>query len=193
MLRDTLRAMPKVLITGSTGLLGSAVVPVFTDAGWDVAAPTGAEHDLSTDEGARGAVAGAGELDAVAHLVGGFAAGQPVAETPFETFHAMWHLNVEIAYRVAHAAIPALAGDGAMVLVSSAAAFRPFAGAAGYCSSKAAIVPLAQVIDAEGTRCNAVVPTMIGEGGTAPEAIAQAILWLCSPESAAVRGAAVPV
>lgn len=186
--------MPNVLITGSTGLLGRAVVAAFTAAGWDCATPVEDDFDLSTDDGAAGAVASAaGPLNAVAHLVGGFAADQPVATTPFEAFHAQWELNVGIAYRVAHAALPAMADGGAMVLVSSASASRPFAGAAGYCSSKAAVVPLAQVIDKEGMRCNAIVPTLIGPDGTPPEDIARVIVWLCSPGSSAVRGAAVPV
>ena len=79
----------------------------------------------------RTAVSDAGApLRAVAHLVGGFAAGQPVAETPLADFEAQFALNLRPAYLLCQAALPRLAaaGGGAICCVSSRAALHPFAG-----------------------------------------------------------------
>ena len=106
-------------------------------------------------------------LRAVAHLVGGFAAGQPVAETPLADFEAQFALNLRPAYLVCQAALPRLAaaGGGAICCVSSRAALHPFAGAAGYCASKAALIAFARVVaregQADGVRCNVVLPSAI--------------------------------
>ena len=56
----------RIFVTGGTGVLGRALVPLLRDAGHDVAAPTRAAVDLLADpEGVRSAVVGAG---AVYHL-----------------------------------------------------------------------------------------------------------------------------
>jgi NAD(P)-dependent dehydrogenase (short-subunit alcohol dehydrogenase family) len=104
----------------------------------------------------------------------------------------------------------AAAGGGAICCVSSRAAEHPFAGAAGYCASKAALITLARVIAREGApdrvRCNVVMPSQIAtprmladtppeqHGSLVPPAqIAAVIRWLCGEESAPTTGAAVPV
>src|ERR687897_10663 len=110
------------------------------------------------------------------------------------------------------AALPALvaAGGGAIVCVSSRSALHPFAGAAGYCASKAAVIAFAQVVAREhagdGIRCNAVLPSMIDTPAnreamppeehhklTPPEQIAAVIRFLCGDESAPTTGSAIPV
>ena len=56
----------RIFVTGGTGVLGRALVPLLRDAGHDVAAPTRAAVDLLADpEGVRSAAVGAG---AVYHL-----------------------------------------------------------------------------------------------------------------------------
>ena len=178
------------LITGAHGGLGPAVVEAFTAAGWDVVAPTRAAYDLTTEAGARGAVAEAlaadGDLGAVAHLVGGFAGGQPVATTPVADFDAMLTQHLRSAYLVAQAAFePLRATDGALVLVSAQSAFKPFAGSAGYIAAKAGVHALAGVVAAEGVRCIAIAPGVIDTpanreagmtGGTPPAELAAEIL-----------------
>src|SRR3954464_5404028 len=124
-------------ITGGGGGLGVAVVERFLTAGWNVAAPRRAEVDLTDAEAVRRAVEAAGALHAVVNLAGGFAAGEPVAETPVEQFEASLRLNLRTTYNVCHAAIPVLAEDGAIVCTSSATAHAPFAGSAGYPRSHA--------------------------------------------------------
>jgi NAD(P)-dependent dehydrogenase (short-subunit alcohol dehydrogenase family) len=191
------------LITGGHGGLGRAVVAAFEAAGWRVLAPTRAEADLSDPEAVRRVVEAAGTLQAVVNLVGGFAAEQPIADTPIEQFERMFALNLRPTYLVTQAALPRLSADGAVVCVSSAAARKPFAGAAGYAASKAAVTAFAKTLAAEGVRCNVVVPSMIDTPANrasmpdakmvAPESIAAVILFLCSPESAALDGAELDV
>jgi NAD(P)-dependent dehydrogenase (short-subunit alcohol dehydrogenase family) len=193
-------------ITGGGGGLGVAVVERFTTAGWNVAAPRRSEVDLTDPEAVRRAVEAAAPLHAVVNLAGGFAAGERVAETPVEQFEASLRLNLRTTYNVCHAAIPVLADDGAIVCTSSATARDPFAGSAGYAASKAGVTALARAIAKEGVRCNVVVPSLIDTPANResmpesswsrlvpPERIAEVVLWLVSPESAALNGAELPV
>src|SRR4051794_26411950 len=193
-------------ITGGGGGLGVAVVERFREAGWNVTAPRRAEVDLTDPEAVQRAIAAAAPLHAVVNLAGGFSFGQPVAETPVEVFEANFALNLRPAYNVCHAAIPHLAGDGAIVCTASMSAHQPSAGGSGYAASKAAVIALARAIAKEGVRCNVVSPSLIDTPANResmpesqwpklvpPERIAEVVLWLASPESAAVNGAEVPV
>jgi NAD(P)-dependent dehydrogenase (short-subunit alcohol dehydrogenase family) len=202
-----------VLVTGSTGGLGPAVVAALAAAGWRVVAPGRAEADVATAAGAARAVelatADAGApLRAVANLVGGYADGAPVATTPVEELERMLALNLRTTYLVTQAALPALAaaGGGSVVCFSSRAAVHPFAGAAGYAASKAAVLAFSRVVAlegaADGIRCNAVVPKLIAtpsnraagiDAGAPPERVAAVVAWLCGDESEAVTGAEIPV
>jgi NAD(P)-dependent dehydrogenase (short-subunit alcohol dehydrogenase family) len=226
------------LVTGGTGGLGSAVTRELLAGGWRVVVPwvhrqelrahaaegggSGVEEhprlelveaDLTDPSSAAGAVDRAGpSLRAVVNLVGGFAQGGRVHETPVEDFEAQLRLNLRPAYVVTAAAVPALlaAGTGAVVCVSSRAALRPFAGAAGYITAKAAVLAFVDALDAEyrqdGIRANAIIPSTIDTPATraanpdadhsrwvAPEDIARTIGYLCSEDSKATSGAHVPV
>jgi NAD(P)-dependent dehydrogenase (short-subunit alcohol dehydrogenase family) len=215
------------LITGGTGGLGRAVVAAFVGNGWRVVVPDVAPAELegaevvAADLTDAGQVAGVVEraaaqedapLRAVVNLVGGFAADQPVTATPLDVFEAQFALNLRPTYLVTQAALPALvaAGGGSIVCMSSRSALHPFAGAAGYCASKAAVIAFTQVVArehaADGVRCNAVLPAMIDTPAnratmapedygklTPPEEIAAVIRFLCSDESAPTTGAAIPV
>ena len=215
------------LITGGSGGLGRAVVSAFVTNNWRVVVPDVAPSDLEGAEVVEADLSDAGEaarvveiadaredapLRALVNLVGGFAADQPVATTPLEVFEAQFALNLRPTYLVTQAALPPLvaAGGGAIVCMSSRSALYPFAGAAGYCASKAAVIAFAQVIArehaADGVRCNAVLPSMIDTPAnraamppeqhsqlTPPGEIAAVIRFLCSEESAPTTGAAIPV
>ena len=58
----------------------------------------------------------AGEADAplkaVANLVGGFKDGEPVADTPYDDFMAMFELNLRPTYLVTQTALPRLVAEG---------------------------------------------------------------------------------
>ena len=221
------------LITGGTGGLGSAVTAKLLADGWRVVVPWIAERELSrveahpaleliqadlfdpdsVDEVA--ALAGSREdapLRAVANLVGGFAMGGKVHQTPIDDFEDLLRLNLRPTYLTTHAAVPYLidAGGGAIVAISTKAAFAPFSGAAGYITSKAAVWALVSALAVEykdaGIRVNAVLPSVIDtpgnrasqpdsnrKGWVSPADIAAVIAFLFSDAGAAITGAQVPV
>jgi NAD(P)-dependent dehydrogenase (short-subunit alcohol dehydrogenase family) len=218
-----------VIVTGGTGGLGAAVTHTLLDGGWRVVVPWLAERELErvseherlelvqadlTDPGsAANVVATAGDdLRALVNLVGGFAMGDRVHETPIDEFEKQLRLNLRPTYLVCSAAIPHLlaAGGGAIVCVSSRAARKPFSGAAGYVVSKAAVLALVDALDAEyredGIRVNAVLPSVIDtpanrrsmpdadfESWVAPAEIARTIRFLCSDDASVVSGGHLPV
>jgi NAD(P)-dependent dehydrogenase (short-subunit alcohol dehydrogenase family) len=218
-----------VVVTGGTGGLGAAVTQAFLDDGWRVVVPWVQERelervqgherlatvraDLMDPESAAGVVAEAGaELRALVNLVGGFAQGGRVHETPVEDFEAQLRLNLRPTYLMCAAAIPAMlaAGGGAIVCVSSRAALRPFPGAAGYITAKAAVLALVDALHAEyrddGIRTNAILPSTIDtpanrrampdaefDRWVKPQEIAHVIGFLCSDDAAVTSGAHVPV
>ena len=224
------------LVTGGTGGLGSAVTATLLDQGWRVVVPYKVareserlqrderiaahaerleliEADLFDAGEVEGVVRGAGPaLGAVVNLVGGFAAGGRVHETPFDDFDHQIELNLKPTYLVTARALPALlaAGGGAIVCVSTRAARRPFSGAAGYITSKAAVIAFVEALAAEytqdGVRANAILPSVIDTPANrssqpdadhsrwvAPEAIARVIAFLIGPDSEPVSGAQIPV
>jgi NAD(P)-dependent dehydrogenase (short-subunit alcohol dehydrogenase family) len=221
------------LITGGTGGLGSAVTSAFVEAGWRVVVPwiveaelkRVAEHplvhtmqaDLFDPDSAKAVAAfAAGEPDAplgaLVNLVGGFAMGGRVHETDIEEFEKQLRLNLRPTYLVSQAVLPHLiaAGGGSIVCVSSRAAVKPFPGAAGYITSKAAVLALVDAMAAEylddGIRVNAVLPSVIdtpanrasmpdADFGTwvTPVQIAEVILFLASEASGVISGAHLPV
>jgi NAD(P)-dependent dehydrogenase (short-subunit alcohol dehydrogenase family) len=218
------------LVTGGAGGLGAATVAAFLADGWRVVAPVrpgaagrvpegavAVEGDLSAAADVAAAIAvGAGEsaapLRAVVNLVGGYAGGAPVADTPVEEFEAMLTANLRPTYLVTAAGLPHLveAGGGAVVCVSSRAAVAPFAGAAGYVTAKAAVLAFAGAVAVEyrkqGVRCNTVLPSVIDTPANRraqpdadygrwvpPAEIAQVIAFLASDASAPTSGAQIPV
>src|SRR3954466_5032958 len=173
-----------VIVTGGTGGLGAAVTRTLLDDGWRVVVPWFDERelkrveehdrlelvqaDLTDPDSAKNVGATAGHsLRALVNLVGGFAMGRRVHETPVEDFEQQLRLNLRPTYLMAAAAIPVLldAGGGAIVCCSSRAAVQPFPGAAGYITAKAAVLAFVDVLHAEyasdGVRANAVMPSII--------------------------------
>jgi NAD(P)-dependent dehydrogenase (short-subunit alcohol dehydrogenase family) len=216
-----------VLVAGGTGYLGNAVVRELIGSGYEVAATWVVEHererleaepvelieaDLFVPEQVEAATGAVDDLDAVVNLVGGFSDGPLVHETDPGDFERMWRLNVMPGFLLARAAMPRLMerGGGAFVGVSARPALRPFPGAAGYISAKAAVLALIQALDAEykahGIRCNAILPSVIDTPANReampnadhakwvpPEQIAKVVRFLVSDGSKATTGAAVPV
>jgi NAD(P)-dependent dehydrogenase (short-subunit alcohol dehydrogenase family) len=221
------------IVTGGTGGLGSAVVARLLDDGWRVVVPWVVESELER-VGERDGLAliqadlfdpdavkqvvslGAGEAGAplrgVVNLVGGFAAGPRVDETPIEDFEKQFRLNLRPTYLMVQAAVPQMieAGGGSVVCVGTRAALQPFKGAAGYISSKAAVIAFANAVAVEyrddGIRCNTVLPSVIDtpanrasmpkadhERWVAPAEIAGVIAFLLGSDSAPTSGAAIPV
>ena len=221
--------MRTVIVSGGTGSLGVPVTKALLDGGWRVIVPSRSspEHgpleananlvlvqaDPFDQESADAVVASAGdELAAVVNLVGGYSSGGRVHETPVDDFEAQFRLNLRPAYLLCHAAIPVMLarGGGAIVCVSTRAALRPFAGAAGYIASKAAILAFVDVLNVEyardGLRANAILPSVIDTPAAraeqpdadhsrwvTPEEVARVIRFLVADDSSAVSGAHIPV
>jgi NAD(P)-dependent dehydrogenase (short-subunit alcohol dehydrogenase family) len=101
-------------------------------------------------------------------------------------------------------------GEGAIVNVAAKAGLDPPAGAAAYAASKAAAIALMHSLAADlkgtGVRVNTILPSIIDTEPNRkampkadfakwpkPADIARVILFLCSAEAKAVRGASIPV
>jgi NAD(P)-dependent dehydrogenase (short-subunit alcohol dehydrogenase family) len=218
-----------VLVAGGTGALGGAVLRDLSAAGYTVTATwiVDAERerieaelgqvglvraDLFEPSEAAEAVAAVDDLEAVVNLVGGYAVGPKVHESELADFERLLRLNLYPGFNLAHAAMPRLVerGGGAYVGVSARAGLRPFPGAAGYVTSKAAVLAFVQALDAEykgaGVRCNAVLPSVIDtpanrkaepdadwSNWVPPEEVARVIRFLVSDDSAPISGAGIPV
>lgn len=221
------------LVTGGTGGLGTAVTSAFLDAGWRVVVPWVVERelarmpkhprlklvraDLFDEKSALECASAAGStadapLRAVVNLVGGFASGGRVHETPIDEFESQLLLNLRATYLTCHATLPFLmkAGGGSIVCMSSRAARRPFSGAAGYVTAKAAVLALVDALNVEyadaGVRANAVLPGVIDTPANRaampdsdrkdwvdPADIARTILFLCGSDSSSISGGHIPV
>jgi NAD(P)-dependent dehydrogenase (short-subunit alcohol dehydrogenase family) len=216
-----------VLVTGGTGGLGAAVTARFLHAGWRVVVPWIApgelprmprhkmleltETNLFDSDAVADCVALAtsredAPLQAVVNLVGGYHKTGRVHETPVDEFDAQLRLNLRPTYLACHHTLPhMLKTGGSIVCVSSRAALRPFSGASGYITAKAAILALVDVLaleyKSEGIRINAVLPSTIDTPGNRatmpdadhsrwvkPEKIADVIHFLCTDDSSAITG-----
>ncbi len=220
-------------MTGGTGGLGAAVVARLREDGWRVIVPWVAEHELERVDPGEGLElvqadlfepAAVSEvvklaigvrqapLQGLVNLVGGFAAGSKVHETPLQDFQRQFRLNLVPTYLMtaAVAAEMLASGGGSIICVGTRAVLQPFPGAAGYIASKAAVIAFAQAVAAEykndGIRCNVILPSVIDtpanraampkadhEKWVAPREIAGVIAHLLSNDSAPTSGAAVPV
>jgi NAD(P)-dependent dehydrogenase (short-subunit alcohol dehydrogenase family) len=154
-------------------------------------------------------------LQALANLVGGFAMGAKVPDTPIQDFERQFRLNLRPTYLMTAAVIPHMLENpmphrGAIVCVGSRAALQPFSGAAGYIASKAATIAFAQAVAAEykndGIRCNAILPSTIDTPANRdsmpkadhskwvqPVEIAGVVAHLLSDQVGPTSGAAIPV
>lgn len=221
---------PVVLITGASGGLGGPVTEVFRGAGFRVAAlarrmpkPPSIDPDLayleadaSVDASARLAVQATlsrfGQLDGLVHLVGGFAGGDGVAETPEAIWQQQMSINCWSAVTMMRAAIPPMraAGRGRVVVMGSKAAVEPPAHYAAYAASKAALMAVVRSSAAElkntGVTVNALLAGTIDTeanretmGGAQlaqwvrPSSIGSLLLWLCSDAGRDVTGALIPI
>jgi NAD(P)-dependent dehydrogenase (short-subunit alcohol dehydrogenase family) len=221
------------IVSGGTGGLGAAVVKRLLDDGWRVVVPWVAERELERvqeSEGLELVRADLFEADDVrevvdvavsepeaplrglVNLVGGFAAGERVHETPIDEFEAQFRLNLRPTYLMTQAVLPSLveAGGGSIVCVGTRAALEPFSGAAGYVSSKAAVIAFAKAVAVEyrdeDVRCNAILPSVIDtpanrssmpnadhDKWVKPAEIAGVVSHLLAEDSAPTSGAAIPV
>jgi len=219
-----------VLVAGGTGFLGSAVLDVLTSAGYPVTATWVEERERDRVQDALGdrvsliqadlfdadaveqVVSSVDDLGAVVNLVGGYHSAGKAHEWDLADYDRMLELNLKPGFLLARAAMPRLveAGGGVYVGVSARAALRPFAGAVGYITAKAAVLAFVQALAADyrddGIRANAVLPNAIDTPANRkqmpnadfskwvpPDEIARVVRFLVSDDSKPITGAAVPV
>jgi NAD(P)-dependent dehydrogenase (short-subunit alcohol dehydrogenase family) len=218
------------VVTGANGGLGRFVTQALLDAGatvvgvsrevrqtdFDRPAFTAMPGDLSTAAGAARMVDSVvkrfGRLDVLAHTVGGFSGGKPVAETDDATFQRMFEMNLYSTFYILRAAIPALrkTGNGRVIAVGSRAALEPGARVGAYSASKAAMASLIRTVALEnrdaGLTANVILPSTIDTPANRrampgadfskwvqPAAIASLMVWLASDAGKDVNGALIPV
>jgi NAD(P)-dependent dehydrogenase (short-subunit alcohol dehydrogenase family) len=216
------------VVTGGAGALGRAVVAVLAARGDEVvvvdrdAAALASVPDVAAREAADLGDAAAvdalfariasdvGTPRAVVHTVGMYRGGS-VTESEPDDFRLLMDVNIAPAWWVSRAAGRLMRdGGGAVVHVGARQGVEAVPGAAAYSLTKAAVVHLTRVLDAElrsdGVRVNAILPGLIDTPANrasmpadvmaravAPEAIARVVAWLTSEDAAPVVGAVLPV
>ncbi|MBN9656746.1 MAG: SDR family NAD(P)-dependent oxidoreductase [Acidobacteria bacterium] len=218
-----------VLITGAKGGLGTYVTGAFLEAGAQVAGVSRSIKDADFDspsfhafpaelstaaktgELVDAVFARCGRVDAVVHLLGGYAGGLSVAETGDDVFDQMLDLNLRSFFYLSRAVLPRMRaqGSGRVLAIGSRAAVDPVAHAAAYSASKAALVSLVRSIALEnqdaGISANVILPGAIDtpanraampEADPAkwvrPEQIAHLLVHLAGDESSQLSGAVIP-
>jgi NAD(P)-dependent dehydrogenase (short-subunit alcohol dehydrogenase family) len=192
-----------VVVTGTSGNLGAAVVERLGRAGARVVGLTREDADL-TDEGQveaayEKALQRHGAIWGAVHCAGGWAGG-PFAQTEVATFEKMVAINLRSCFLCCRAALRRMRGEGRIVNVAAitAAALQGVGGSAAYAASKAGVIALTKALAEEGSgvRANCVAPGTLrtpanGEtqGQVPLEDVAEAILYLVSPEAGAINGA----
>jgi NAD(P)-dependent dehydrogenase (short-subunit alcohol dehydrogenase family) len=162
-----------VVVTGSAGGIGGAVVGAFENLGADVVRLDRENADLARADEVAAAFGSLDRLDVLVNAAGisGRRLGDgPVEECTEEAWDAVLDANLKSVFLCCKHAIPRLraAGGGAIVNVSSVLGLvggdADFATHA-YAASKAGIVGLSRSIAAhyapEGIRCNVVAPSLI--------------------------------
>lgn len=150
-------------------------------------------------------------LDAVIHLVGGFAMG-PTPDYSYAAWKRDFDLNLNSTFLVCKHALQKMLPQnyGRIVTIGSRGALEPTAQLAAYCAAKAGVVALTRAIADEtkgtGITANTVLPSIIDTPGNRaamgdadaqqwvkPASLAKVICFLASSAAQDIRGAAVPV
>ena len=169
--------------------------------------------DATSISAAIGAViARFGRIDALCNLAGGFHMGEKVHEIPADKWDFMMELNAGSVLRMAQAVVPHMlkAGGGRIVNIGANSALSGKAEMGAYVASKSAVIRLTETMAAElrshNINVNCVLPSIIDTPQNraampkadpakwvAPEALADVLLFLCTPAARAIHGAAIPV
>ncbi len=166
----------------------------------------------SVDAAVEAATARFGRIDALCNLAGGFHMGEKVHEIPADKWDFMMELNAGSVLRMCQAVVPRMlkAGGGRIVNIGAFSALSGKAEMAAYVAAKSAVIRLTESMAAElrlqHINVNCVLPSILDtpqnraampkadfSRWVAPEALADVLLFLCSPAARAIHGAAIPV
>jgi NAD(P)-dependent dehydrogenase (short-subunit alcohol dehydrogenase family) len=218
------------LITGANGGLGMHVTKALLEAGFAVvglapriqqsdfdhpnftALPASLDSLAAAKKAADTVIGRFGRIDVLAHLVGGFAGGQTVADTDDTTFQRMLDMNLNSAFHILRAVLPHMrkAGTGRIIAIGSRAAEAPGLTVGAYSASKAALVWLIRTVALEnkdaGMTANVILPGTMDTPANRkampsadtsewvqPASIASLIVWLAGDAAKDATGAAIPV
>jgi len=219
-----------VFITGANGALGSAITRTFLKTGARVIGASlhisatdfpqanfeAISLDFTSAEIVSRTVADIAArhdgLDVVVHVLGGFAGGQPVAETTNATWEQMRDLNLTSAFYVLRETVPHLrrSSCGRFIAIGSLTATAPHANLGAYVVFKAALATLVQTVALENKdsrlTANIVLPDTMDTPANRksmpdadystwlnPQDVADLVLWLADESAAHVNGAAIPI
>jgi pteridine reductase len=140
----------KVLVTGGTGRVGSAIAERLEQEGWTVFAAGRADGDLTTAEGARALVRAAadrlGGLDLLVNAAGEGFAPRAVMDIEEADWDAAFGATAKGSFFVTQAAAPLLRdGGGVVVMIEDVAAYQAWPSFAAHCAAKAAQAMLTRV------------------------------------------------
>ena len=165
-----------VLITGGTGILGSAVTKAYLAQGDNVAVTYLFENEVETfkkfnpdifesvtflfanvteetevQKTIAEFVSQFGSLDVLVNIVGGFVGGIPAAELEEDRWDFMMNLNLKSVFLCCKTAIPHMTaqGYGKIINVSARAGLKGEAGLSAYCVSKGGVRTLTESLAAE--------------------------------------------
>ena len=219
-----------VFITGANGGLGTSVTQAFLQKGARV---IGASRQIAASDfpasnfeplpmdfnkpdeirkGVARMIERYGRLDILVHVLGGFAGGPSVAETPDEMWEQMLSLNLTAAFRVFHETIPHLrkSSAGRLIAIGSLTAAQPRANLGAYVTSKAALATLVQTVALENANtsmtANVVLPATMDTPAnrkSMPDAdfskwlktadVAELVLTLAGEQAKHFNGLAIPI
>ncbi len=218
-------ARARVLLTGAGGSIGEAVRERLVEDGAEVLLLThlsgkgGTVADFADDDATSAAVAGFGSIDHVV-LTHGLLEQGPMGDVPPSRWRRMMDVNLNSSYTIIHAAVPAMAEGGSIVVVSSTAALdRSPGGGPHYTVSKWGLNGLVRHLSAElgaaGIRINGIMPCLVDNPmgrafmtadeyefwvsqvplrrAAEPDEIARVAMFLLSRVSSYVTGANIPV
>jgi NAD(P)-dependent dehydrogenase (short-subunit alcohol dehydrogenase family) len=170
------REKRSVLITGGTGILGSAVTKAYLAQGDTVAVTYLFDNEVErfkqynpelsenvsflfanvTEEAdvqktIQTFLTQFGQLDVLVNIVGGFVGGIPTAELQEDKWDFMMNLNLKSVFLCCKAVIPHMTekGYGKIVNVSARAGLKGEAGLSAYCVSKGGVRILTESLAAE--------------------------------------------
>lgn len=197
----------RAVVTGGSGGIGSAVVSLLRERGWEVTSLSRREGCDVSDEAQVAAAFGRIEsLDALV-CCAAVLIKKPFAELTAGEWDEQLGTGLRGAFLCAREAFRLMRGrGGSIVMVSSlsgVAGAEKFGGMAAYVAAKSGLAGLTEALAVEGRperiRVNAVSPGAVDtdmlrvagvEGPSLkPEQVARIIAWLASPESAPLSGA----
>ena len=219
-----------VLITGAKGGLGTNVTEAFLAVGATVIGSsrniddsdfpnprfTGMAADLTDAQAARqlsdSVIRRFQRIDALVHVMGGFAGGKPISETDDATWEKMLNLNLKSAINILRTVIPHMreAKRGRIIAIGSRQAIEPAANLSAYNASKAALAALVRTAALEnkdlGITANVILPATMNTDANRkanpnadpskwvqPERVAALAAFLASEAGGDITGAAIPV